>query len=730
MRRLDDAGLPFVINAVEDAALAMEAAQLTGAPHVVLFHKNAWSGAPNYALSPAQAAAARWQKVRELMPPELEPLKKRIIFEVTIEPDKARSDWVGNFMVSIATLAAADGYRIGGPSFSTGEPEPEHWRTPGMLAWLRYLATYDDAALTTHEYSLDAGNIQTGAPWLIGRYQQVYDACDEAGIARPRVIIAEAGWAHNAMPDDAMPQIAWLAQQYDGVACCLWTLGGGSQWGNLPQRLSAYVGSVTDWLLANSTPEEEEEGPPMATLEGMLWETGLQRQVLSIYSKAALGKAIYADGLVPMSPEFDVAHGGVTYRGQRAGALTSDLRRVYFCRVPEWGVVWHIDGPEPLYSSPVGTIAERASGVIWPGAWVDANVYGNRYRLGAGWSVHTGADLNLNVPAWNADKGMPVHAISHGVVTYARRVPAGTWGRLVVVRHETPDGARHSRYGHLASMLVQEGQAVRRGDVLGTIGGAEFGLADHLHFDISHSGILQSNPTHWPGDNLPAVRAHYLPPKAFLESQGKVDAGVEPPPTPAIDMLPYLRGDGRLYEVRNAAGGQERCQSQNGPGTIFYQTKNSNWEQLDFDDAYIYRDVDTSPGGGRYYRLLEDGRPGSRWIPRHWRPGETYTRSRRVQFYRLSDCVAVPENSGDVTDTMRFVARYASYTFRTGITLPDVVRLEWVNGGEVYLYARGVGLCGWERLHQDPHTPQWSAISELHAPGSRPDNVRQAVGCL
>jgi hypothetical protein len=30
---------------------------------------------------------------------------------------------------------------------------------------------------------------------------------------------------------------------------------------------------------------------------------------------------------------------------------------------------------------------------------------------------------------------------------------------------------------------------------------------------------------------------------------------------------------------------------------------------------------------------------------------------------------------------------------------------------------------------QDPNTPQWSAISEIHAPGARPDNVRES-GCF
>lgn len=721
---LDAAHLrPFVVVIGEGG----HAAELLAMGAIVAFAKDDWRFAPAYDSGDAAGdAAARWALIKSQWPPEL---SKDAWCIVLNEPDKEQAPYVFAFMLAVARLANADGYRVCGPNWSTGTPEVEEWETPEGLAWLRYCAANPErAAIGLHEYSLDAADIETGAPWLCGRYQFVLDVCDDHGIAHPPFLICECGWTYNDMPepDQALTQLAWMAEVYGNVPFALWTLGGWEQGPNLPPKLARFVPGMTDWIIANSEPEEEEE--PMETLEKLLWETGLQRQVLSIYSRAALGNRIYADGLVPMSPEYDVEYDGMTYRAQRAGALTTNERRVYFCEVPRWGTVWHIDGPEPLYSAPVGTVEERAGGEIWPGDWVDANVYGNRYRLGDGWSRHTGADLNLNAPHWNADRGMPVHAICHGTVTYARRVPTGTWGRLVVVRHETPDGVRHSRYGHMASLLVEEGQEVRRGDVLGTIGGAEFGLSDHLHFDISHSGILQSDPTHWPGDNLPVVHAHYLPPKTFLESQGKVDAPAVPA-QPAIDLLPYICGDGRLYEVRNAQGGQERFQSQ-AIGNIFYQTKNSQWEMLGFDEDHIYRYIDTSPGGGRFYELSENGQPGSHWIPRFWRPGESYTRSRRVQFYRKNDCAPLPENSGNVTDTMRFVKRFASYTFRTGIVLQDVIKLEWVNGGELYYYARGYGLCAWERLHQDPNTPQWSAISEIHAPGARPSNEREKIDCL
>lgn len=75
--------------------------------------------------------------------------------------------------------------------------------------------------------------------------------------------------------------------------------------------------------------------------------------------------------------------------------------------------------------------------------------------------------------------------------------------------------------------------------------------------------------------------------------------------------------------------------------------------------------------------------------------------------------------SGDVIDTITLVARHERYTFPArdwpAVTLDDVVQLRW-SGGEDYWYARGYGLVGWGRTHQDAHSPAWSAISE-----TRPD---------
>ena len=190
----------------------------------------------------------------------------------------------------------------------------------------------------------------------------------------------------------------------------------------------------------------------------------------------------------------------------------------------------------------------------------------------------------------------------------------------------------------------------------------------------------------------------------------------------------YLFGDGRIYEVRHSDGGQSRFQSQK-EGNIYYQTKGepiAEWEEMWIADGLIYRGTDTSAGerpilhdaGLRMAAMVRRG------FPARWHVGGTYTRKASVHLYNKAD--GEPISSGTVTDTMTFVAHHATFTGYDGVSVRDVIELQW-NQGESYFYARGWGLVGWGRMHNDPHTPQNSRISEVHAPGARPDNVREKI---
>ncbi len=168
------------------------------------------------------------------------------------------------------------------------------------------------------------------------------------------------------------------------------------------------------------------------------------------------------------------------------------------------------------FDAPVGTAEERAAIKLWPGLWSDANPFGNKYSMG----YHTGADLNLNRPVWDFDRGKPVYATADGEVTYARTV-GGAWRSVVVIKHAPlPDGTPvYSRYGHVDNIRVSVGETVVRGQQIAQVGkSGGVGGNYHLHFDISTTDVLASSPEHWPGWDQSGVYRHYVDPLKFIQA--------------------------------------------------------------------------------------------------------------------------------------------------------------------------------------------------------------------
>ena len=99
---------------------------------------------------------------------------------------------------------------------------------------------------------------------------------------------------------------------------------------------------------------------------------------------------------------------------------------------------------------------------------------------------HMGDDWNGN-GGGNTDLGAPVYATAHGLVVYAKDARMG-WGKLVIVRHAFWEKGRwryvDSLYAHLHQIFVREGQQVRRGQLVGSIGTNRGMYTAHLHFEI------------------------------------------------------------------------------------------------------------------------------------------------------------------------------------------------------------------------------------------------------
>lgn len=228
---LAQVGVPGVIKSVDDYGVCAQA--LRKSPdHVTIFRLTGGDlELPDYDLPAERAADEHWVRVMQALPPEFD---KRTWLEVMNEPDKERADWLGRFAHRTAELALRDGYRFAAFGWSSGEPEPEHWQTPGMVAFLRLAARYPERiAVALHEYSYEVDNIHNDYPWLIGRFQLLFQVCDALGIRRPTVLITEWGWEYQRVPpvDQAMRDIAWAAELYAAYpevkGAAIWYLGGG-----------------------------------------------------------------------------------------------------------------------------------------------------------------------------------------------------------------------------------------------------------------------------------------------------------------------------------------------------------------------------------------------------------------------------------------------------------------------------------------------------------------------
>ncbi len=115
-------------------------------------------------------------------------------------------------------------------------------------------------------------------------------------------------------------------------------------------------------------------------------------------------------------------------------------------------------------------------------------VSGFGYRMHPIYKVrlfHTGVDFS-------AARGTPVYATGDGVIiTTARNL--GGYGNEIEVDH----GFGYvTKYAHLETFKVQQGQKVKRGELIGYSGSSGAATAPHLHYEVIHDGV-KVNPVHY-----------------------------------------------------------------------------------------------------------------------------------------------------------------------------------------------------------------------------------------
>lgn len=94
--------------------------------------------------------------------------------------------------------------------------------------------------------------------------------------------------------------------------------------------------------------------------------------------------------------------------------------------------------------------------------------------------MHKGIDLT-------APRGTPIYASGNGVVIKIERNRGRIgYGNLIIIDHEV--NGITTRYAHLQTINVKEGERVIRGQKIGTVGNTGFSTAPHLHYEIRVEG--------------------------------------------------------------------------------------------------------------------------------------------------------------------------------------------------------------------------------------------------
>lgn len=128
--------------------------------------------------------------------------------------------------------------------------------------------------------------------------------------------------------------------------------------------------------------------------------------------------------------------------------------------------------------------------------WPVPGVYNITSGVGSRWgSYHAGIDIM-------GEHGDEIHASESGVVLRTNTVCphdygkngscgcGGGYGKFVVIDHGNDF---ITLYGHMSEVLVEPGDRIKKGQLIGKMGSTGFSTGDHLHFELRYQGYI-TNP--------------------------------------------------------------------------------------------------------------------------------------------------------------------------------------------------------------------------------------------
>ncbi len=174
----------------------------------------------------------------------------------------------------------------------------------------------------------------------------------------------------------------------------------------------------------------------------------------------------------------------------KKGALLTKLssdEKMYYQQIKEWEEMSKKIEKEIIKLTQASTRKYGGGKVEWPvpNHYTISSQYGNRPSPFTGKTeFHTGIDIP-------APTGAKVISAAPGVVIHAGYIRG--YGNTIIIDHGS---GLSSLYAHNSSLVVSNGQEVKRGDVIAKIGSTGYSTGPHSHFEVRVKGV-HANPMNY-----------------------------------------------------------------------------------------------------------------------------------------------------------------------------------------------------------------------------------------
>lgn len=233
----------------------------------------------------------------------------------------------------------------------------------------------------------------------------------------------------------------------------------------MPEVRSAPIGRYASAMMAalvvlsgcggtrwDQAPREEHIVRSGETLYTIAWRYGKDHRDLARWNRLGDGSLIYPGQVIRLTPPPGVRSASAS----RPSASTAPAPKRTPPKAPS--------DPPPSW--------------VWP----------TRGRVVADFGARPGSGTGVLI---GGRLGQPVVSAADGRVVYSGSGLMG-YGRLIIIKHNE---TFLSAYGHNASLLVREGETVRRGQRIATMGEGP-GQEPRLHFEIRRNGVPVDPQSH------------------------------------------------------------------------------------------------------------------------------------------------------------------------------------------------------------------------------------------